>query len=157
MNIPFHCDIAGGHIDASFRERLIAFAESAGIASQVSFLGKLERHELRNFLDANQIFVFPSTWEEPFGISQVEALAAGLLVVSSGTGGAGETVHDDINGRRFRPSDSQHLAEVLSEIYLYPNQYEQLRARGRRLAQSHFDTALSSKKLSNIMIEGVLS
>ena len=155
MGIPFQCEMAGDHIDSSFREQLLAFAQHAGISSQIRWLGKLERHQLRELFARNQIFVFPSTWEEPFGISQVEALAAGLLVVSSGTGGAGETVHDDINGRRFKPGDSEDLAGVLREIYLYPQEHEHLRVRGRRLAQSHFDTAQESRKLSQLMLAGV--
>lgn len=150
--IPFHCELAGGCINEDFRQKLVTYSESTGIDNDVQFLGKLARHELRKVFEQNQIFVFPSTWDEPFGISQVEALAAGLLVVSSATGGASETVHDDVNGRRFRPNDSQHLAEVLLEIYQHPREHEHLRRRGRRLAQTHFDTARESRKLSDLMI-----
>lgn len=150
--VPFHCELAGGYIDEGFHQQLITFSKTAGIAEEVEFLGKLARHELRQLFERSQIFVFPSTWDEPFGISQVEALAAGLLVVSSATGGASETVHDDVNGRRFRPNDSQHLAEVLLEIYQHPREHEHLRHRGRRLAQTHFDTARETRKLSDLMI-----
>jgi glycogen(starch) synthase len=151
--VPFHAQLAGGQLGNDYPNELRAFARSSGISQRVEFLGKLERHQLRTFLAAHPIFVFPSTWEEPFGISQVEALAAGCLVVSSGTGGAGETVHDDINGRRFRPSDSTHLAAVLTEIWRDPAAHEPLRRRGRQLAQSHFDTARESRKLSQLMLE----
>ena len=150
--VPFHCELAGGCIDDGFRQQLVSFSRNAGIASDVEFKGKLARYELRELFARNQIFVFPSTWDEPFGISQVEALAAGLLVVSSATGGASETIHDDINGRRFRPNDSKHLAEVLLEIYQHPTEHEHLRHRGRRLAQTHFDTARETRKLSDLMI-----
>ena len=153
LGVPFTCELAGGWIDNHFYQQLVDYAHSAGIAQSIHFLGKLERYQLRELFSRNQIFVFPSTWEEPFGISQVEALAAGLLVVSSGTGGAGETVHDDINGRRFRPSDSQHLAAILHEIYCQPAEHEPLRSRGRRLAQSHFDTTRESVKLSDLMVK----
>ena len=150
--IPFRCELAGGHMGDGYRSQLIAFAKSTGLSEHVVFVGKLDRCQLRELLACNQVFVFPSTWEEPFGISQVEALAAGLLVVSSGTGGAGETVHDDINGRCFRSSDSNHLAEVLREIFLYPSQHEHLRTRGRKLALSHFDTARESRRLSDLLV-----
>jgi glycogen(starch) synthase len=151
--IPFHAQLAGGQLANDYPDELRAFAHASGIGAQVDFLGKLERHQLRAFLAAHPVFVFPSTWEEPFGISQVEALAAGCLVVSSGTGGAGETVHDDINGRRFRPSDSTHLAAVLTEIWRDPAAHEPLRQRGRKLALSHFDTARESRKLSQLMLD----
>lgn len=154
-NIPFHCKFAGGIIDNSFYQQLQNFSDAVGLSEHLDFCGKLTRNQLRKLFASNQIFVFPSTWEEPFGISQVEALAAGLLVVSSGTGGAAETVHDDINGRRFRPSDSQHLAEILLDIYQNPGAHEHLRKRGRSLAQTHFDTARETCKLSKLMIDRV--
>lgn len=153
--VPFSCELAGGRLADDYPDNLQRFVEQAGMAAQVRLLGKLERHQLRELLARNPVFVFPSTWEEPFGISQVEALAAGCLVVSSGTGGAGETVHDDLNGRRFRPSDSAHLAEVLADIYRNPQAHEPLRQRGRRLAQTHFDTARETQKLSQLMLAGV--
>jgi len=152
--VPFSCELAGGHIDEGFRQKLIDFTNMAGILDNVHFLGKLDRIGLRDLFSRGQVFVFPSTWQEPFGISQVEALAAGLLVISSATGGASETVHDDINGRRFRPGDSQHLADILMEVYYNPADHEHLRLRGRRLAQTHFDTARESNKLSDLMIQG---
>jgi glycosyltransferase involved in cell wall biosynthesis len=111
--------------------------------------------QLRGFFQQCNVFVFPSTWEEPFGISQVEALAAGLLVVSSGTGGAGETVHDDINGRRFQPSNSSDLAQVLRDISRNPQRHEPLRQRARKLAQSHFDTGRETAKLAALIHAGV--
>ena len=153
FGIPFRCELAGGHMGDGYRDQLLDFTKSTGISERIVFLGKLDRSQLRALFARNQVFVFPSTWEEPFGISQVEALAAGLLVVSSGTGGAGETVHDDINGRCFRSSDSIHLAEVLREVYLYPEQHEHLRVRGRKLAFSHFDTARETRKLSGLLVQ----
>ena len=155
LNIPFTCEIAGGHLSDEYPKALKKYIQSTGLDKRVKLLGKLERHELRELLSRNSVFVFPSTWEEPFGISQVEALAAGCLVVSSGTGGAGETVHDDINGRRFRSKDSAHLAAVLCEIYKQPQYHEKLRQRGRQLAKSHFNTARETYKLSNIMIKHI--
>ncbi len=155
VKIPFKCEFAGGHLSEEYPQELMKFINANRLSSQIDFLGQLNRIQLRQLFARNQVFVFPSTWEEPFGISQVEALAAGMLVVSSGTGGAGETVHDDINGRRFRPSDSINLAEVLREIWLNPTKHEHLRERGRQLAQSHFDTGIESRKLSELMIKDV--
>ena len=153
--LPFSCDFAGGRLGDDYPENLKGYVAQVGIGEQVRFLGRLDRHELRELFASCPVFVFPSTWDEPFGISQVEALSAGCLVVSSGTGGAGETVHDDVNGRRFRPSDSAHLAEVLADIYRNPQAHEPLRHRGRRLAQTHFDTARETQKLSQLMLAEV--
>ena len=150
-NVPFRCEVAGGQLTNEYINNIKDFANKKGIINEMEFLGKLERYQIRDLFSRSQVFVFPSTWQEPFGISQVEAMAAGCLVVSSATGGAGETVHDDINGRRFRASDSRHLAEVLADIYRNPAYHEPLRQRGRQLAKTHFDTAKETEKLSKMM------
>ena len=155
QQLPFECVLAGGSLFDDYPRQLEQYVEQQGLSAQVRFVGKLERHQLRNFFEQCNVFVFPSTWEEPFGISQVEALAAGLLVVSSGTGGAGETVHDDINGRRFQPSNSSDLAQVLADISRNPQLHEPLRKRGRQLAQSHFDTGRETTKLAALIHAGV--
>ena len=68
---------------------------------------------MRFFCGRICVLVFPSRFEEPFGISQVEALAAGLVVVSTGTGGAKEIVRDGIDGLLFRAGDEADLAAKL--------------------------------------------
>jgi glycosyltransferase involved in cell wall biosynthesis len=47
--------------------------------------------------------VVPSLWEEPFGLTAVEAMAAGAPVVTTGTGGLADTV-DDNSGYLVEPT-----------------------------------------------------
>jgi len=155
QQVPFECVLAGGSLFDDYPRQLEQYVAQQSLGTQVRFVGKLDRHQLRGFFQQCNVFVFPSTWEEPFGISQVEALAAGLLVVSSGTGGAGETVHDDINGRRFQPSNSNDLAQVLRDISRNPQRHEPLRQRARKLAQSHFDTGRETAKLAALINAGI--
>jgi len=151
QGIAFNAEFAGGFLDANGLEPFQAFADRGGISNHVRFLGKLDRQELRLFYGRHQVFVFPSIHPEGFGIVQVEAMASGLLVVSSGDGGARETVHDDVNGRRFKPGDPDELARVLVEIVRNPSRHEQLRLFGRRLAITHFDIRASTRKLSMLI------
>ncbi len=52
---------------------------------------------------------------EDFGISAVEAQAAGRPVVAAGSGGALETIKDGETGVHFPPEDEHALAEILRE------------------------------------------
>ena len=52
------------------------------------------REELPAAYRAADVFVFPSTWSEPFGLVPIEAMACGVPVVGSGTGGSGEFLID---------------------------------------------------------------
>ena len=80
LGIPFHCECAGGVLQDDGLRPFISLLQHGGIQSYVSFLGQLDRYDLREFYARNQILVFPSIHPEGFGIVQVEAMAAGLLV-----------------------------------------------------------------------------
>jgi glycosyltransferase involved in cell wall biosynthesis len=110
------CWIIGGPFDtaqAAFLEKLRAFAGESGIAERVRFLG--QRQDVPKLLAAADIFCHPNLTPEPFGIVFIEALYAGLPVVSADHGGAQEIV-DPSCGRLVKPGDVQELAAVLENL-----------------------------------------
>nr|ABC49778.1 putative glycosyl transferase [uncultured prokaryote 2E01A] len=78
-----------GHLTAQLEK----FAELAGVADQVEFVGFVPEPELPDYYAAADLFVSPSR-SEPFGITIVEALSAGTRVVSTECGAA-EVLPDD--------------------------------------------------------------
>ena len=66
-------------------------------------------------LGAADIFCQLNASPEPFGIVLVEALAAGLPVVTAASGGAREVV-DESCGELVAPGDSRALARVLGAL-----------------------------------------
>ena len=80
--------IAGGaqrpH-EQEYLARLAADSEAAGISDRVRFLG--QRSDVAELLAAADVHCQPNLWPEPFGIAFVEALYAGLPVVSARGGG----------------------------------------------------------------------
>lgn len=111
--IEFTAEIAGQAPDAEFFARLQAEVRAADMESRVCFAGFLDRKRLSALFARSNILVFPTIVEEGFGISQVEAMAAGLVVVSSGTGGAREVVRDGVDGLLFSPGDASDLVAKL--------------------------------------------
>jgi glycosyltransferase involved in cell wall biosynthesis len=81
---------AQGPSEAGYLRGLEAQAERLGIASRVSFLG--EREDVSRVLAASDIYCQPNEDPEPFGLSYVEALGAGLPVVASRLGALPEIV-----------------------------------------------------------------
>src|SRR5262249_16932406 len=88
-------------------------ARQLGIDGRVRFLG--HRPDGRSLFAAADIHCQPNTRPEPFGVAFVEALYAGLPVVTAAIGGALEIV-DESCGRLVRPGDAAELAEVLREL-----------------------------------------
>lgn len=96
--------------EQAFLSQLQASAVRAGVADRVRWLG--QRPDVSTVLAAADLYCQPNLEPEPFGVSFVEALAAGLPVVSVAQGGVCEIV-DDTCGRLVTPRSVEALAEAL--------------------------------------------
>lgn len=99
--------------EAAFLESLGATARRLKIANRVRFVG--ERADVPRLLAAADLHCQANLKPEPFGIALVEALAAGLPVVTTAIGGAVEIV-DDTCGLLVPPGDIASLAAALERL-----------------------------------------
>lgn len=127
------------------RRRLRAVAEEVGVADRVT-MGALERHEMAAAYAAADAVVFPSEWDEPFGLVPVEAMACGTPVVATGVGGSREFLANGRNCVLFRPGDPADLARALHDLAEAPERRRAITAAGRRTAQ-----ALDVERLADVM------
>lgn len=79
----------------------------------IRFNGFVEHSQLAALLHQADVFVQPSIWGEPFPLSVIEAMAAGLPVVSSSVGGLPESVIDGETGLLVEPDNSEALANAM--------------------------------------------
>lgn len=105
-------------------------------ASDITYLGQLDRQELFRHLAGAAIMIYPSEWYETFGMSIIEAFAAGIPVIAGRLGPPGELVDDGVVGWHFVPGDSDDLARVIQEAW--QNQ-EEIRRRGRLARQRYLE------------------
>ncbi len=99
--------------EAEFFGELRSAAERAGLADRVRFLG--QRKDISRLMAGADVYCQPNTGPEPFGIAFVEALHAGLPVVTSGFGGAAEIV-DKKCGVLTTPGDPDSVAAALRSL-----------------------------------------
>jgi glycosyltransferase involved in cell wall biosynthesis len=113
-------------------------ASASGIADRVRFVG--HRDDVRDVMDAADVFCQPNASPEPFGIVLVEALAAGLPVVAAASGGAREVV-DGSCGELVPPGDAGALARVLRSLVTNAVLRRQLGGHGPARAAALCDPA----------------
>ncbi len=141
-DIPgWECWLAGGEQKAGeseFMAELRTAANRAGIADRVRFLG--QRSDVSRLMAAADVFCQPNIGPEPFGIVFVEALYAGLPVVTSAFGGAVEIV-DPTCGVLTAPGDAEAVAAALRGLIQDPSRRQALGAAGPGRAESLCDPA----------------
>jgi glycosyltransferase involved in cell wall biosynthesis len=145
--IDFTCTVAGHSTDPAFLQQLRARAQVGALRGRVEFPGFLPRGRLRALFAKSNVLAFPSVFEEPFGISQVEAMAAGLTVVTSGTGGAREIVEHESSGLCFPSEDSGALADALAGLPADPARWQRLAEAGEARAFARFDMRRLAEEL----------
>lgn len=131
-----------------YLDRLRAEAEAAGVADRVRFLG--QRSDVPALLAAADLYCQPNSGPEPFGIAFVEALHAGLPVVSTRLGGALEIV-DETCGVLVPPDDPDALAEALGRLIADPSARGDLAAGGPARAASLCDPSAVLGRLAGLL------
>ncbi|HEY9825134.1 MAG TPA: glycosyltransferase family 4 protein [Stenomitos sp.] len=113
------------------------------LVDQVSFLGAIPRLQLIEAFYEADVFVFPSIWDEGFGLPPLEAMASGTPVVAAQSGALAEVVQDGQQGFLVEKNDPVGLATKIIEILVNDDLKESLgkAARARALKQFTWNQA----------------
>ena len=104
-----------GDGDPAYRRELADLVVSLGLQARVRF-DAVSRAELSDLYRAADVCVFPSEWEEPFGLVPLEAMACGTPVIATGVGGSSEFLRNEENCLLFSPGDASHLAKAIARL-----------------------------------------
>lgn len=114
-----------------YKTELVNLAHRVGVAEQVDFIGFVDDQKRNRILNEAAVTVFPSLYE-PFGIVALEAMAAGVPVVVSDTGGLHDVIEHGVDGYRTPPGDTYMLANYIVELINNPELAKQFTQRARR-------------------------
>ena len=127
--------------DGPMRAELEEKVKESVLSETITFTGFLQGPELGRLVRRHRIFVIPSTWEEPFGVVALEAIAAGCVPLISGLGGLPEA--SGRCGVLISKLDPEGLARSIGHTL---RSYGELKAN----LDSHADAHLSSHSVASI-------
>jgi glycogen synthase len=136
MDEPIQLVIAG---DGPEHDSLVARARKLGLEGSIEFPGRCDRPTTASLFAGCRAFVLPSR-HEPFGIVNLEAMAAGKPIVATRVGGVAEVVDANITGLLVPPEDGTALAVALINVLTTPCLATRLGQRGAERSDA-FDWA----------------
>jgi glycosyltransferase involved in cell wall biosynthesis len=121
-------------------------------AAGVRFTGYLDHPLVLEAMTRAAVVVVPSRWNEPFGLTALEALACGAPLIVSPRGGLPEIAGDD--AVYANPDDPEDIAAAILALAADPARREAMSEAGRERAR-RFDTSVSAARLAELR-RGVL-
>jgi glycosyltransferase involved in cell wall biosynthesis len=113
------------------------------------FLGR--RDDMPRLLGSAAVAVAPALWEEAFGLTVVEAMAAGVPVVATAVGGVPELVEAGRSGLLVPPGEAAALADAIGRLLDDPSLRAALAAGGREAAR-RFDFDMAVQRLAEVLV-----
>ena len=132
QRLPVRLCLVGDGPDRADAERQ---CRELGLADHVSFVGNQALVE--PFLEQSDLFLSASE-SESFGLASLEALACGVPVVATRTGGVPEVVCEGGNGLLCPVGDVESLAASCVSLLCDPSRRSAFSEHGRRWARSRF-------------------
>lgn len=142
-DLPWSLEFVG---DGPLKDEVEALSRKLHLEDKVLFLGF--RKDVPERMANSQIFLLISNWEG-FPISIIEAMRAGLPVISSDVGGCRELVADHENGFLVARGDMDHLIRCIRTLLTNPIMRVKMGNKGRL----EYERKLTDRE----MIERILS
>ncbi len=141
--------------DDEYVESLLTLARREQIEDHVTFAGAQPKERLPELYARAQAFLFTSIWPEPFGRVLVEAMASGLVVIGTATGGAAEILSGEENALTFPPGNASSLAQQMVRLMDSPSLRKQLSVAGQHRAVENFDIRRMTAGIESYLVQVV--
>lgn len=118
-------------------EKYRVMARDLGLESQVEFLGWVSGQHKLDVLRQTQIYCLPS-YNEGFPMGILEAMSAGIAVVSTYAGGIPDAISDGKEGILVKAGDSEALADALIELLTNQEMNQDYTQNAKQKFDEHF-------------------
>ncbi len=120
--------------------------KDAGFGPEFHYRGELDRAHKIEFLSSLDLLSVPSTYDEPKGISLLEAMASGVAVVQPRRGAFPEILAQTGGGVLVEPDDPASLADAIYRLWKAPAEIAELGRRGAQGVRRHYNVSQMAER-----------
>jgi mannosyltransferase len=134
---------------SGFASELKKRIEAAGLQSRIVITGELAIEEVQRWYQRLTIYAFTSR-NEGFGLTLIEAMAAGAALVAARAGAAELVVENGVNGVLVPPGDADALAAAIEPLLRDPAACAAMGARGRERVVANFSLDSEAARIAEV-------
>jgi len=150
INKNVHFFLAGPKMSNHFFSEINEFIHNEDLKDFITLTGPIYEEKKETLFTENDIFVFP-THDDAFGLVNLEAMRAGLPIVSSDEGSIPEVVIDGVNGFIIDPKDIDTLTDRVLKLIIDPKLRIKMGNAGRKIYEKKFTTNSYQKRLEKAL------
>lgn len=144
--------VGHGELEQNLRDQV----KTCGLENVVLFVGGIANTQLPVFYATADIFIGPSVQvkggdTEGFGLTFVEAIMSGCLVIGTRIGGIEDIIEDRVTGFLVKPNDANMLSEKIIEIVEKNELFQEMKGSGRALMREKFDWTFVAKRYEKLL------
>jgi len=113
-------------------------AKELGLGRNIIFTGYISREDIPRYINAADIFIFPTIRQEGLPFALIEAMACEKPVIASRIGGVPSVISDGEDGLMVSPGDVKDLAEKTLYLLSNPHIAGKLASRARKKVEDKF-------------------
>jgi mannosyltransferase len=134
---------------AGFASDLKKRIEAAGLTSRIIMTGELEIEDVQRWYRRLTIYAFTSR-NEGFGLTLIDAMAAGAALVAARAGAAELVVEDGVTGVLIPPGDANALAAAIEPLMRDPVAAAEMGVRGRQRVLGKFSLDAEAAAIADV-------
>ncbi len=136
--------------DGPARSEMEEYVRSHALSASVQFTGYLTGTRKAEVLKSSALFVFPTRHPEGCPVSLLEAMAAGLPIVTTLVGGISEIFSDRTNGILLNTASPNEIADAVIRLLADPEWRKQIGDRNEDIAWRAYECGIVSQRIADI-------
>lgn len=140
-----------GNGDHDYAQSLERVAADLGVADDVLMMGRVDYEQICQMYRDHDIFVYASSWDEPFGLAHLEAMASGCPVLSTDCGGPTEYLVHEENSIIIEKDNPRKMAESIQWLLHNAVLRKRMVEQARKLVELKFNARMCFDQMETFL------